>query len=132
MCVYKDEWTEVHWDQETKEYSLGATIPQLDEYNTEGSDVQVLIDEEIEKSSGEDSASEAESEEEIKEPGPSIDQQICLTPIAWSLKASPTDNKSNPLTSETTMTTHTATYASTATASSQPAQSSTSANSTTP
>ena len=26
---------------------------------------------------------------ELKEPGPSIDQQICLTPIAPSLKASP-------------------------------------------
>ena len=102
MCVYKDEWTEVKWNQEIKEYSLGATIPQLDEYNTKGSDVQVLIDKEIEKSSEEDSTSEAESKEELKEPGPSIDQQIQLTPIAQSLKVSPTDNKSNPLTSETT------------------------------
>ena len=72
MCVYKDEWTEVHWNLETKEYSVGATVPQLDEYDTEGVDVQVLIDEEIEKSSEEDSASEAESEEELEEPGPSV------------------------------------------------------------
>ena len=76
VCVYKDKWTEVQWNQETREYSLGATIPQLDKYDTEGSDIQVLINEEIEKSSEEDSMSEAESEEELKEPGPSIDQQI--------------------------------------------------------
>ena len=40
-----------------------------------------------------DSASEVESEEELKEPGSSIDQQIHLTPIAQSLKASPMDVK---------------------------------------
>ena len=114
MCVYNNEWTEVHWNAEAKTYALGARIPQLDKYNTEGSDIQPLIDKELEKTSEEDSASEAESEEELKEPGPSIDQQIHLTPIAPSLKTSPTDIKSNYLTSDAAMTTHTATYASTA------------------
>ena len=106
---------------EKKTYTLGVRILQLDEYDTEGSDVQVLIDEESEKTSEEDSISEAEPEEELKEPGPLIDQQIHLTLIAPSLKASPTDTKSNPLTSQTIMTTHTVTYASTAIASSEPA-----------
>ena len=63
-------------------YAIGARVPQLDNYNTEWSNVQVLIDEELEKTSKEDSTSEAKSEEELKEPGPSIDQQIHLTPIA--------------------------------------------------
>ena len=36
----------------------------------------------LQKTLEEDNTSEAESEEELKEPGPSIDQQICLTPIA--------------------------------------------------
>ena len=44
MCVYNNEWIEVHWDTETKTYTLEAEVPQLDEYNTEGSDVQVLVD----------------------------------------------------------------------------------------
>ena len=132
VCVHNDEWTEVHWNGETKTYSLGASIPQLDEYNTEGSDVQVLIDEELEKTSEEDTTSEAESEEELKEPGPSINQQISLTPIAQSLKASPTDNKNNPLISEASMTMHTATYAGTAITSSQPAMTSSSTSNTTP
>ena len=112
MCVYKDEWTEVHWNSETKAYSIGATVPQLDKYDTEGSNVQVLIDKEIEKSSEENSTSDKESEEELKEPGPSVNQQIHLTPIAQSLKASPTDTKQliNPfLIPETIMTTHTVT-----------------------
>ena len=132
MCIYNNEWIEVHWNTETKTYALGVKVPQLDEYDTEGSDIQVLIDEELEKTSKEDSTSEAKSEEELKEPGPSIDQQIHLTPIAPSLKASPTDTKSNPLTSQATMTTHTATYASTAIASSEPAPNSSSNSSTTP
>ena len=107
-----------------KDIHSRSKIPQLDKYDTEGSDIQVLIDEELEKTSEENSTSEAESEEELKEPGPSIDQQIHLTPIAPSLKASPTDTKNNPLTSQTNMTTHTATYASTAITSSEPAPSS--------
>ena len=131
VCVYNNEWIEVHWNAETRTYTLGAKIPQLDEYNTKGSDIQVLVDEELEKTSKEDSTSEAESEEELKEPGPSIDQQIHLTPIAPSLKASLTDTKSNPLTSQTAMTTHTATYASTAITSSEPAPSSSSNSNTT-
>ena len=45
----------VHWNAETKTYSLGARIPQLDEYNTEGSDIQVLVDKELEKTLEEDS-----------------------------------------------------------------------------
>ena len=133
--MYKDEWTEVHWNLESKEYSVGATIPQLDEYDPEGSDVQVLINKEIEKSLDKDSASEAESEEELKKPGPSINQQIHLTLIAQSLKASPTDTKqsANPfLTPEAMMTTHNVTQASTAITSSQPAPSSSNSNSTTP
>ena len=132
VCVYNNEWIEVHWNTETRTYTLGAKIPQLDEYDTEGSDVQVLVDEELEKTSKEDSASEAESEEELREPGPSKDQQICLNTIALSLKAPPTDTKSNPLTSQTTMTTHTTTYASTAIASSEPAPSSSDNSNTTP
>ena len=82
VCIYNDEWTEVHWNKETKTYSLRASIPQLDKYDTEGSDVQVLTDKELEKTSEEETASEAESEEELKEPGPSVNQQIHLTPIA--------------------------------------------------
>ena len=132
VCVYKDEWTEVQWNLEDKTYTLGATIPQLDEYNTEGSNIQVLVNKELEKTSEEDTASEAESEEELKEPGSSINQQICLTPIAQSLKASPTDTKSNPFTSNIAMTTKTATHASTAIISSQPAPSSSSNSNTTP
>ena len=100
VCIYNDEWTEVHWNKETKTYSLRASIPQLDKYDTEGSDIQVLTDKELEKTSEEETASEAEAEEELKEPGPSVNQQIHLTPIAQSLKASPTSTKSNPLTSE--------------------------------
>ena len=73
VCVYKDEWSEVHWKAETKIYTIGARIPQLDNYDTEGSDIQVLVDKKLEKTSEEDSTSEAESEEELKEPGPSID-----------------------------------------------------------
>ena len=91
VCVHRDEWTEAHWDAEAKTYALGARFPQLDKYNTKGSDVQVLIDKELEKTSKEDSASKAESEEDLKEPGPLIDQQIHPTPITQSLKASPTD-----------------------------------------
>ena len=93
VCVHNDKWTEVHWNRETKTYSLGASIPQLDKYDTEGSDIQVLIDKELEKTSEEDTMSKAESEEELKEPGPSINQQIHLTPIAQSLKASPSYQK---------------------------------------
>ena len=81
VCIYKDEWTEVQWNAETKSYTVGARVPQLDEYDTKGSDIQVLINEELEKTSEEDSTSEAESEEELKEPGASINQQIHLTPI---------------------------------------------------
>ena len=81
MCVYKDKWTEVQWNVETKTYTVGARVPQLDKYNTKGSDIQVLVNEELEKTSKEDSTSEAESKEELKEPGASINQQICLTPI---------------------------------------------------
>ena len=72
VCIYKDEWTEVQWNTEAKTYAVGARIPQLDKYNTEGSDIQVLVDEELEKTSEEDSTSEAKSEEELKEPGTSI------------------------------------------------------------
>ena len=132
MCTYNNEWIEVHWNAETKTYALGAKVPQLDEYDTEGSNVQVLIDKELEKTSEEDSTSKAESEEELREAGPLIDQQIHLTPIAPSLKASPTDNKSSPLNSQAAMTTHTATYASTAIASSEPAPSNSSNSNTTP
>ena len=132
VCVHNDKWTEVHWNRETKTYSLGPSIPQLDEYDTEGSDIQVLVDKELAKTSEEDTTSKAESEEELKEPGPSINQQICLTPIAQSLKASPTDTKSSPFTSDIAMTTHTATHASTAITSSQPAPSSSSNSNTTP
>ena len=118
VCIYKNKQTEVLWDAEAKTYSVGARIPQLDEYNTEGFNIQVLIDEELEKTL-----------EELKEPGPSVDQQICPTPIAQSLKASPMDTKqlSTPF---TTMMTHTATHASTAITSTQLAPSS--FNSTTP
>ena len=56
MCVYKDKWTEVLWNSETKTYSVGARIPQLNKYDTKGSDIQVLINEELEKTSEEDSA----------------------------------------------------------------------------
>ena len=73
MYVYNDEWIEVHWNTETKTYTLGVRIPQLDKYNTKGSDIQVLVDKELEKTSEEDSASEAKSKEELKEPGPLID-----------------------------------------------------------
>ena len=132
VCVYKDEWTEVQWNPEDKTYSLRATIPQLDKYDTEGSNIQILIDKELEKTSEEDTASEAESEEELKEPGSSIDQQICLTPIAQSLKASPMDTKNSPFTSDIAMTTQTATYTGTAITSSQPAPSSSSSSNTTP
>ena len=120
---------------EAKTYTLGARIPQLDKYDTEESDIQILVDEELEKTLEEDSTSEAKSEEELKEPGLSIDQQICLTLIAQSLKASPTDTKQpiNPfLIIEAIMMTHTATQASMAITSSQPAHSSSSSNSTTP
>ena len=132
VCVYNDEWIEVHWNTETKTYTLGAKIPQLDKCDTKESDIQVLVDKELEKTSKEESASEAKSKEELKEQGPSIDQQIHLTQIAPSLKASPIDTKSNPLTSQITMTTHTATYTSTAIASSEPAPSSSGNSNTTP
>ena len=133
VCIYKDEWTEVQWNAEAKTYTVGARVPQLDEYNTEGSDVQVLVDKELEKTSEEDSASEAESEEELKEPGASIDQQICLAPINQTLRTSPIETKNNPLLSEATMTTQTTTSVSIAITSSQPATSnSTTTNTTTP
>ena len=73
VCIYKDKWTEVHWNTEAKTYTLGERTLQLDKYNTKGSNVQVLVDKELEKTSEEDSTSKAESEEELKEPGPSID-----------------------------------------------------------
>ena len=72
VCVYKDKWTEVQWNTEAKTYTVGARVPQLDEYDTEGSDVQVLVNKELEKTSEEDSTSEAKSKEELKEPGTSI------------------------------------------------------------
>ena len=45
MCIYEyeDKWKEVHWNTEAKTYTLGARIPQLDEYDTEGSDIQILV-----------------------------------------------------------------------------------------
>ena len=132
MCVYKDEWTEVQWNTETKTYAVGARVPQLDEYDTKGSDVQVLVNEELEKTSKEDSTSEAESEEELKEPGTSINQQICLAPIDQTLRTSPVDIKNNPFLSGATMTTQTTTSVSTATTSSQPATSSSTTNAATP
>ena len=131
VCIYKDEWTEVQWNKETKTYTVGVRIPQLDEYNTEGSDVQVLVNEELEKTSEGDSASKAESKEELKEPGASINQQICLAPINQTLKTSPIENKNNPLPSEATMTTQTTTSISTAITSSQPADNSSTTTSTT-
>ena len=133
VCIYKDKWTEVQWNAETKTYAVGARVPQLDEYDTEGSDIQVLVNEELEKTSEEDSASEAKSKEELKEPGASINQQIHLAPIDQTLRTSPVENKNNPLPSETTMTTQTTTSISTAIISSQPADSSsTTTNMTTP
>ena len=132
MCIYKDKWTEVQWNTETKTYAVGARIPQLDEYDTEGSDVQVLVNKELEKTSEEESASEAESEEELKEPGTSINQQIHLAPIDQILRTSPIENKNNPLLPGTTMTTQTTTSVSTAITSSQPATSSSTTNTTTP
>ena len=133
MCIYKDEWTKVQWNTETKTYTTGARVLQLDEYDTEGSDVQVLVDEELEKTSKEDSISEAESEEELKEPGASINQQIHLALIDQTLKTSPIETKNDPFLSEATMTTQTTTSVSTAITSSQPAtSSSTTTNTTTP
>ena len=132
MCVYKDEWSEVQWNTETKTYTVGARVPQLDEYNTEGSDIQVLIDKELEKTSEEDSASEAESEEELKEPGASINQQICLAPINQTLKTSPIETKNHPLLPETTMTTQTTTSINTAITSTQPTNSKSTTTMTTP
>ena len=132
MCVYKDEWTEVQWNAEAKTYAVGARVPQLDKYDTKGLDIQVLVDEELEKTSEEDSASEAESKEELKEPGASIDQQIHLAPIDQTLRTSPIETKNNPLLSEATMTTQTTTSISTAITSSQPATSSSTTNTTTP
>ena len=131
MCIYKDEWTEVQWNAEAKTYTVGARVPQLDEYNTKGSDIQVLANEELEKTSGEDSASEAESKEELKEPGASIDQQICLAPINQTLKTSPIETENHPPLPEATMTTQTTTSASTAITSSQPTTSSTTTTNTT-
>ena len=130
VCVYKDEWTEVQWNTETRTYTVGARVPQLDKYDTEGSDVQVLIDKELEKTS-KDSTSEAESKEELKEPGTSINQQICLAPIDQILKMSPIDINNKTLLSRTTMTTQTTTSISTAITSSQPATSSSTTNTTT-
>ena len=132
VCIYKDEWTEVQWNAEAKTYTVGARAPQLDEYDTEGSDVQVLVDKELEKTSKEDSTSEAKSKEELKEPGTSVNQQICLAPIEQSLKTSPIDTKNNPLLPETTMTTQTATSVRTAITSSQPAPSNSTTSMTTP
>ena len=132
MCVYKDEWTEVQWNTETKTYAVGEKVPQLDEYDTEGSDVQVLVDKELEKTSEEDSTLEAESEEELKEPGTSINQQIHLAPINQTLRMSPMDIENNPLLPGATMTTQTTTNVSTAITSSQPATSSSTTNMTTP
>ena len=124
MCIYKDEWTKVQWNAETKTYTVGASVPQLDKYDTEGSDIQVLVDKELEKTSEEDSTSEAESKEELKEPGASINQQICLTLIDQTLKTSPIETKNNPFLPGATMTTQTTTSVSTAITSSQPATSS--------
>ena len=132
MCVYKDKWTEVQWNAKVKTYTIGARIPQLDEHNTEGSDVQVLVNKEQEKTSKEDSASEAKSEEELKEPGTSINQQIHLAPIDQTLRMSPIDTKNNPLPPGATMTTQTTTSVSMAITSSQPATSSSTTNTTTP
>ena len=133
MCIYKDEWTKVQWNAETKTYTVGARVLQLNEYNTEGSDIQVLVDKELEKTSKEDSASEAESEEELKEPEASINQQIHLTPIDLTLKTSPIETKNNPFLLGATMTTQTTTSISTAITSTQPAtSSSTTTNTTTP
>ena len=106
--------------------------PQLDKYNTEGSDIQVLVNKELEKTSKEDSASEAKSEEELKEPGTSIDQQIHLAPIDQTLKTSPVETRNNPLLSEATMTTQTTTSVSMDITSSQPATSNSTTNTTTP
>ena len=114
---------------EAKTYAVGARVPQLDKYNTKGSDAQVLINEELEKTSEEDSTSKAESKEELKEPGASINQQIHLAPIDQTLKTSPIETKNDPL----TMTTQTTTSVSTAITSSQLAtSSSTTTNTTTP
>ena len=132
MCVYKDEWTEVQWNTETKTYTVGARVPQLDKYNTEGLDIQVLIDEELEKTSEEDSTSEAKSKEELKEPGASINQQIRLAPIDQTLKTSPIETKNHPLLPGTTMTTQTTTSISTAVTSSQPTNNNPTSTTTTP
>ena len=119
VCIYKDKWTKVQWNAETKTYTAGARVLQLDKYDTEGSDVQVLIDKELEKTSKEDSTSEAESEEELKEPGALINQQICLTPIDQTLKTSHVETKNDLFLLEATMTTQTMTSVSTAIISSQ-------------
>ena len=133
MCVYKDEWTEVQWNTEMKTYSVGARIPQLDKYDTEGSDIQVLTNKELEKTSEEGSASEAESEEELKEPGALINQQIQLALIDQTLKTSPIETRNNLPLPKTTMTTQTTTNISTAIMSSEPTtSSSTTTNTTTP
>ena len=122
VCIYKSEWMEVLWNPEDKTYSVGATVPQLDKYDTEGSDVQALVDKELERTSEEDSKSEPESEEELKEPGPLINQQIHLTPIVQSLKASPTNKKPpSPISPRITMMSQTVTQASTAITSTQSA-----------
>ena len=133
VCIYKDEWTEVQWNTETKTYSVGARVSQLDEYDTEGSDVQVLANKELEKTSEEGSTSEAESEEELKEPGASINQQIWLAPIDQTLKTSPIETRNDLPLLKATMTTQTMTNISTAITSSEPAtSSSTTTNTTTP
>ena len=120
VCIYKDKWTEVQWNTKTKTYTVGARVPQLDEYDTEGSDIQVLANEELEKTSEEGSASEAESEEELKEPGASINQQIRLAPIDQTLRTSPIEPKNDLPLPKATMTTQTTTSISMAITSSQP------------
>ncbi|KAH9994150.1 hypothetical protein BJV74DRAFT_884272 [Russula compacta] len=47
VCIHDNKWKEVHWDR--GQYTIGAAVPQLHEYDTEGSEAVELLNEELEE-----------------------------------------------------------------------------------
>ncbi|KAH9974864.1 hypothetical protein BJV74DRAFT_888900 [Russula compacta] len=75
VCIHNDRWKEVHWD--SGRYTVGAAVPQLHDYDTEGSEADELLDEELEEP---EAVSDTESDEAVKEIDDAFNK-IKITPV---------------------------------------------------
>ncbi|KAH9980445.1 hypothetical protein BJV74DRAFT_887849 [Russula compacta] len=75
VCIHDNKWKEVHWTE--GRYTLGAAVPQLHEYDTEGSEADELLNKELE---GPKVVSDTESDKAVKEIDDTFNK-IKITPV---------------------------------------------------